>query len=146
MLRNPLIEKSIIHSEYLNEDIINLGNQSFMIPEEFSFTVIDISKDFIARPDLISQQIYGYDMYQDVICKLNGISNPFELNEGDRLIIPDANELYKFYYSPSKDELIDNEDKNLPTPKKKQEKRKANEALIGDERFKIDSKNRVIIY
>lgn len=55
MLRNPLIEKSIIHSEYLNEDIINLGNQSFMIPEEFSFTVIDISKDFIARPDLISQ-------------------------------------------------------------------------------------------
>lgn len=147
MLRNPLLNKSKTFSKHLNEDILNLGNQTFIIPEDFSFNIITVSKEFIARPDLISQYIYGSDIYQDVLCKLNGISNPFELNEGDELIIPEEVDIHNFYYA-YQDELDDIDENNdkLPKPKTKQQKRTANEAILGDDRFRIDSQKRVIIY
>lgn len=43
-----------------------------------------------ARPDLVSIRIYGDDSYQDQICKVNGISNPYSLNVDDPLVIPNA--------------------------------------------------------
>ena len=146
MIRNLVLEKSKVFSKYLNEYILNLGNQTFIIPEDFSFNIIELSPAFIARPDLVSQQIYGTDIYQDILCKLNGISNPFELNEGDKLIIPDEVDIRKFYYAYQDELNEEGENKELPKPKKKQDKRKANEAIISDERFKIDSQKRVIIY
>ena len=51
-------------------------------------TFIKVSKEYIARPDLISLAAYGIDNYADMICKANGISNPFELNEGMVIFIP----------------------------------------------------------
>jgi hypothetical protein len=41
-----------------------------------------------ARPDLVSVRVYGEDTYQDQICKMNGISNPYSLNVDDVLVIP----------------------------------------------------------
>jgi len=41
-----------------------------------------------ARPDLVSVRVYGEDSYQDQICKVNGISNPFSLDLDDTLVIP----------------------------------------------------------
>jgi hypothetical protein len=32
--------------------------------------------------------VYGEDTYQDQICKMNGISNPYSLNVDDVLVIP----------------------------------------------------------
>lgn len=52
---------------------------------------IVVNEYYIARPDLISLAVYGDDKYGDLICKFNGISNPFELNEGMVLFIPDIN-------------------------------------------------------
>lgn len=49
---------------------------------------IVVTKDYVARPDLIAFVSYGTDAYGDLVCKLNGISNPFELNEGMILFIP----------------------------------------------------------
>lgn len=43
-----------------------------------------------ARPDLVSLRVYGEDTYQDQICKINGISNPYSLNVDDVLFIPNA--------------------------------------------------------
>lgn len=40
-----------------------------------------------ARPDLVSLRVYGEDTYQDYICKLNGISNPYSLDLDDTLAI-----------------------------------------------------------
>ena len=51
--------------------------------------VVLVEEDYIARPDLISLAVYGDDRYADFICKINGISNPFELNVGMVLYIPD---------------------------------------------------------
>lgn len=49
---------------------------------------IVVTKDYVARPDLVAFVSYGTDAYGDLVCKLNGISNPFELNEGMILFIP----------------------------------------------------------
>ena len=49
---------------------------------------IMVNKYYVARPDLISLAVYGTDEYGDMICKFNGVSNPFELNEGMILQIP----------------------------------------------------------
>lgn len=43
-----------------------------------------------ARPDLVSLRVYGEDTYQDHICKVNGIPNPYALNVDDALIIPNT--------------------------------------------------------
>ena len=82
-----LLNKSTIYSEYLGEEVLSLLDETFIIPETFSFNVFQVTKDYIARPDLISNDAYGDTMYADVICKLNGISNPFELNENMALIL-----------------------------------------------------------
>ena len=50
--------------------------------------VIVVNEFYVARPDLISLALYGSDEYADVLCKLNGISNPFELNENDLIFCP----------------------------------------------------------
>ena len=50
--------------------------------ETYMINPIYVSEHYVARPDLISLAIYGTDEYGDLICKYNGISNPFELNEG----------------------------------------------------------------
>jgi hypothetical protein len=43
-----------------------------------------------ARADLVSIRVYGDDSFQDHICKINGISNPFSLDVNDPLIIPNT--------------------------------------------------------
>ena len=55
--------------------------------------LVKINKHYIARPDLVSLAIYGTDIYGDILCKINGISNPFELNENMILICPEKQSL-----------------------------------------------------
>ena len=83
-----LNNKNIIHSEWLDEDIYNLVDSSFIVPKLYSYEILEVTEKYIARPDLISKDIYGDTIYSDLLCKLNGISNPFELNKGMLLIIP----------------------------------------------------------
>ena len=162
MLRNPLIEKNTIYSEHLKEMIVNLDEWVFQIPDEFEYRVIEVTEDYVARPDLVSYQFYGSDLHQDIICKINGISNPFELNEGELLVVPVPQDIYKFYRDSSIDQNTKvygnisgnntGEDSDTmeasakPKAKTKQDKRKANDALINDERFRIDTNRRVVIY
>ena len=142
--------KTEVYSDYLNESIYNMLDYTFQIPQEYAYNVFEVTNDYIARPDLISYDAYGDTMYTDVICKLNGISNPFELNEGMKLILPAPECIRDFIISPSIKDIDDNwwpssagTDKVAKTSKSK---RQANEAIIGDTRFKIDKANRVIIY
>ena len=50
---------------------------------------------------MISLAYYGDDRYGDLLCKINGISNPFEMNENDMLDIPSL-ETVQFYSRPNK--------------------------------------------
>ena len=149
MLQNPLLTyKSELKSNVLGQQVYNLLDQTFQIPNDFQYNVIEVTEGFIGRMDLISKQVYGDTKYQDVLCKLNGISNPFELNAGTVVVLPDISYIDDFYYyeSPEERDPESNEAANKPVAKSKKEKRKPNEAVIGDKRFKIDPNRKVIVY
>lgn len=48
-----------------------------------------VTDRFEMRPDLISQSAYSSSSKADLFLKYNGISNPFSIQSGDILIIPD---------------------------------------------------------
>ena len=152
MLYSTLGFKSDIKSEYLGESIHNLLDQTFEITDTYSYNIFEVTKEYIARPDLISLDAYGDTMFADVICKLNGISNPFELNINTKLIIPSPENIMDFTRTPYVNEIDENwcnnsiTNSNTDKVKTKKSKRQPNEAIVGDSRFKIDSNIGIIIY
>lgn len=143
-----LNNKKKIHSDWLQEEVINLGDTTFVIPANYQYEILEVTEKYIARPDILSKDIYGDVLYGDLLCKLNGISNPFELNAGMLLIIPSPDNIMDFMYNPSVDECDTNIDVSIskPVAKQKTDKRKANESVVGDSRFKIDASRGIIIY
>ena len=76
-------------------------------------SILVVEKEYIARPDLISLALYGTDKFADIICKINGISNPFELNEDMILICPSITELEALIYgTPEANDLIKQDTEN----------------------------------
>ena len=146
ILHTVLNNKSEIYSDWLKENIINLNDSSFKIPKSYQYEIIEVSERYIARPDILSKDIYGDSIYADLLCKLNGISNPFELNKGMLMIIPSPDTIMEFMNVPTTYELDSYEKINKPIGKTKKSKRKANEAIIGDSRFKIDKNKGIVIY
>lgn len=143
-----LLNKTAKWSDYLEENELSLLDTTFILPPDFSFNVFRVTEDYIARPDLISYDAYGDSMYADVICKLNGISNPFELNMGMLLIVPAPEDITRFHIRPDADDIAaDGDTDNAPIAKlKTNTKRKPNEAIVGSSRFKIDQSSGVVIY
>lgn len=152
MLYNPLLEnKTEYKSNVLGDNVFNLLDKTFIIPYTFKYNVIECTSDFIGRMDLISKKMYGDARYADILCKLNGISNPFELNDGDLIVIPDITELSNFYYTETdeekeEDSVNSNGGSSKPVAKSKAEKRAPNEAVKGDKRYHVDPNRRVIVY
>ena len=64
------------------------------------------------------------------------------------IVCPNVSDIGNFYYIESVYETeVENDEKvNKPAPKGVKEKRKPNEAVIGDKRYKVDRANKVIIY
>ena len=142
-----LNNKKTIYSDWLQDTVYNLGDSTFQIPAEYQYEILEVTERYVARPDLLSKDIYGDAIYSDIICKLNGISNPFEMNNGMILIMPSPDCIMEFIKIPSIEECDTNELINdKPIAKSKNEKRKANEAIIGDTRFKIDRERGIVIY
>jgi hypothetical protein len=148
ILHTVLNNKKEIYSEWLQENIKNLMDPSFVIPDRYDYEILEVTERYIARPDLLSKDIYGDSLYSDLLCKLNGVSNPFELNAGMLFVIPSPDCIMDFMKTPTTTEC-DNTFKNsmnTPVSKPKNTKRKANESVIGDTRFKIDKNRGIVIY
>jgi hypothetical protein len=149
MIRHTVLNnKTEIYSDWLQETVINLNDSSFQIPDTYDFEILEVTERYIARPDLLSKDIYGDSIYSDLLCKLNGISNPFELNEGMIMVIPSPDCIMDFMKTPTNEEcdsFVSN-DINKPVSKQKNDKRKANESIISDSRFVIDRNKGVVIY
>ena len=145
-----LNNKKQIYSDWLQTDVINLNDPTFQIPETYDYEILEVTERYIARPDILSNDIYGDTMFSDLICKLNGISNPFELNEGVILVIPSPDCIMDFMKVPDIEECDSYESTgsalSKPISKPKNSKRKANEAVVGDTRFKIDTTKGIVIY
>lgn len=124
------VEAVDLLSKGLNETAYRSGYYSAMI----------VTKYYIARPDLISLALYGTDKYGDIICKVNGISNPFELNEGDIIMYPTINDILEMVQvNPSRNHFVSPKDKeaeiisgNNTTKKYINEKRSPNNQTILD--------------
>ena len=118
-------------------------------PQEY----IIVNEYYVARPDLISLAVYGNDRYADVICKYNGISNPFEINENDVIMIPSLNNVQLMFSAAGKtSELITKESedsfisKEFPFQKNKSEKRTAANSVVGEKNYVIDKSLGVVFY
>ena len=153
MIKHTVLNnKKKIYSDWLQENIINLNDPTFQIPEKYEYEILEVTERYIARPDILSIDIYGDSLYSDLLCKLNGISNPFELNKGMIIVIPSPDCIMNFMKTPTTNECDESiststSDKDTkPIAKSKNSKRKANEAVIGDSRFKIDKTRGIVIY
>ncbi len=60
-----------------------------------------VTVDQEARVDKISEIYFGTGQYVDAICIVNNIFNPFSLQEGDILVIPNLNQLDLLYRRPN---------------------------------------------
>jgi len=53
------------------------------------YDVYRVPREYRMRPDLIAKAVYNNTDYTEIILKFNGISNPFSMDEGDIILIPD---------------------------------------------------------
>lgn len=70
----------------LTQSIFDLKTNNYIEYEAYR-----VPKEYAMRPDLISQAVYNNSQYTEIILKYNGISNPFAINEGDIILIPNLN-------------------------------------------------------
>jgi hypothetical protein len=146
MLNNSVLRfKTTTHSKVLDDEIIELLGKNFIIPDNFSYQMVTVGDEMTARPDLLSYFLYSDDGYGDLLCKLNGIQNPFELNSGSVMICPVPSDLYKFL---TDDDTQDSDETNgkKPVPKRKNEKRRPMDATPDDVRYRVDTNRRIVVY
>lgn len=143
-----LAKKEMYYSKYADEEMVDLLGSSFEIPNSYQCQVIPIDPGYEGRMDLIADTIYNDELYGDMLNHLNGPGNPFEVTEGQNIIVPALDSLMDFYQEPAKawSEQHINAQQNRPKPKARNEKRKPNEAVIGDKRFNIDPLSKIIVY
>lgn len=153
MLNYKLLEHKPLISNN-NVSYIDLLSKTFDESSVFSPTPLIVNKYYVARPDLISLALYGDDKYADILCKINGISNPFEINEDDIIIVPNVEYLNEcLYKSQNNSDLIeDSKTETIQTidkknkQKRKNENRSPNEQTIGDSNFVIDKSLGLVFY
>lgn len=153
MLNNKILQNKplIIYSNDTGQDLLY---KSINFKENIGGKYLKVNEYYVARPDLISFACYGTDIYGDVLCKINGISNPFELNEGTILFIPEYESLTVMCdVTPEQSEkntVIDKDtifnNGKIGNQKLKNETRSPNEQIIGDQNYIIDKSLGVVIY
>lgn len=113
--------------------------------------IVKVTKDYIARPDLVSLAIYGTDQYADIICKYNGLSNPFELNEDMILIIPDLMSVQNTVVNGNPS-VVNETGANIASKNKKNNQKQRNirrnpsEQTVGESNYIIDKTNKLVYY
>ena len=82
-----------------------------------------VSEYEAARLDLVSMKYYGTGAYVDIICKANGISNPFAVAPGTILAIPEKRAATSLYKKPKK--IVNSPRDQFVEPKRASQKDKA---------------------
>lgn len=136
------------------ETATDLLYKTWNTDKNFSGDYLLVNEYYIARPDLISLAVYGEDRYADIICKVNGISNPFELNEGQIIFIPTIESIENILDLDAKtlttkkinDEETINTIERIGAQRKKSEKRSPAQQVEGDNNYIIDKSLGVVFY
>ena len=81
--------KNKLSIERTGEQYFDLTAPSFKYRRELGVKALHyVTQDQVGRMDKISQKYFGTGQYIDAICVINNIFNPFSVNEGDILAIP----------------------------------------------------------
>lgn len=86
-----LENKPIVINSKDNQEIVDLIYPS-MRYENTNYNIVDyfyVGEDMIMRPDLLSYITYNNINSWDKLLKFNGISNPFSIDQGDLILVPD---------------------------------------------------------
>lgn len=95
-LKNRLVDEST------GENYFDLTAPSFNYKAELGVRAIHyVTQDQVGRIDKISELYYGTGEYIDALCVTNNIFNPFSLNEGDVLFIPNLVREDEVYRRPN---------------------------------------------
>lgn len=148
--KKPIVERNGIKFQDLAVQTINPN-------VELSGSFLVVNKYYVARPDLIALAVYGDDQYADILCKVNGISNPFELNENDVIILPHVESLMDLTnMSPTESVFVDKTDKTSPElvtgflntdlQREINSSRSPNEQTKGMKNLIVDDENGLLIY
>lgn len=91
----------------LGEKIIDFTKASlkFKFSPSIKAAVI-VSEDLVMRPDLIAKIQYGDSNKLDYILKFNAISNPFSIDAGQLLLIPDDDEMAQQFINPTVQQVL----------------------------------------
>jgi hypothetical protein len=129
--------------------IVDLFQRNFpnLIGTPFRFSLFEIDVESEFRPLQISMLNYNGNAYWDLILKFNGISNPFDIQIGDVLIIPDKDFLDNLLIEVQEDDEIEIDaeiiaslidDKRLPEDSiKRTQRKRPTERVRGDDGVQI---------
>lgn len=111
--------RDITRSSVDRKKLAELTSRNIVLVDSFS----------VMRPDLIANQVYGKQNNFDLLLKYNGISNPFSLEEGRILLVPDRDNLKSILKIPNVikdigDVKIDNVESIFVNPKTTQDKKR----------------------
>lgn len=94
-LKNTLIDDRTGESYY------DLSAPSFLYVSEYGVKAIHyVTQEQAGRIDLVVDLYFGTGEYIDAVCIVNNIFNPFSVNEGDVLVIPNLSQPDIFYSRP----------------------------------------------
>lgn len=83
--KKPIVKRSDeVELRDLTSSMFDLDTKNYA-----KYNVYRVPKEFAMRPDLISGSVYGNSVYAEIILKFNSISNPFSIQEGDLILVPD---------------------------------------------------------
>lgn len=94
--QKPIFRKDGVDIIDLTAKVLEYRGQSVVVD------AVMIDDDMEMRPDLIALAAYGISENWDFILKFNGISNPFSIEAGQYLLIPDISYMNSQITSDSK--------------------------------------------
>jgi|TARA_R110000796_G_scaffold193731_1_gene310175 hypothetical protein len=94
--------KNKLSIEKTGEQYFDLTAPSFKYRRELGVKALHyVTQDQVGRIDKISEKYFGTGQYIDAICVINNIFNPFSVNEGDILAIPQLKNENLVYKRPN---------------------------------------------
>lgn len=137
-----------------NKEYVDLLSKTYNGDLNTGGSFCKVNEWYVARPDLIALAYYGDDKYADLLCKINGISNPFELNKGMYLFIPNIEYMMTAAknFDIGASDIIEDEEENIldnkPSEFIKQinDRRSSNELLPGEQNYVIDKSLGLVFY
>jgi len=94
--------KNKLTDEKTGEQYYDLTAPSFKYKRELGVKALHyVMEDQAGRIDKISEIYFGTSQYVDAICIINNIFNPFAVEEGDVLAIPQLKDLNLVYARPN---------------------------------------------